>query len=451
MAKFIVAFALLALATTAHASTVVDLISGNSQLTTFAGLLKLSGLDNTLEGSGPFTVFAPNNDAFSTIPAYRIAFLKDPANLAELQGLIKYTVATGSLKVSALFNGEKLPTLQGSDLYAAYIGNTTTVGLASGTCEKDVAFLGDEQAADNGMVQVIGTVMVPPGVFCPDTLFWVEQRGNSRIGYTGFDCRAHGTTVLTANQVKPVGVAVHSESQQVFWSDDENAKPYDSWLSTTDFTGSKVSVFLEEMYDPQGMEVDQKNAKLYYTEHQGARVQRCNLDGTDVETVLSTDPKAWFPADVAVDAEEELVFITIQSVPQVLEGKIAVMYTNGTGYRELLHGLVQNYGLCLDTHLKHLYYVQGGHGGSISCMAYGSTPCALGKNGIVKTGLNYPYMCTIDTLYTPYGGPTQVIFSETNVPGSVYVMDANGANMRAVNSQLNSPMGVTLGCNKRAN
>lgn len=109
-----------------------------------------------------------------------------------------------------------------------------------------------------------------------------------------------------------------------------NAKPYDSWLSKGQFDGSDVSVFVQKMYDPQGMDTDSKTQKLYYTEHQGSRVQRCNYDGSDVETVLSTDPTAWFPADVAVDADEELMFVTIQSVPQVLQGKVIAYFTNGT-------------------------------------------------------------------------------------------------------------------------
>ena len=48
---------------------------------------------------------------------------------------------------------------------------------------------------------------------------------------------------------------------------------------------------------------------------------------------------------------------------------------DGTGLTTLETGLIQNYGLCLDRYARHVYYIQGGHGGSISCKAYGSTPC----------------------------------------------------------------------------
>ncbi len=51
------------------------------------------------------------------------------------------------------------------------------------------------------------------------------------------------------------------------------------------------------------------------------------------------------------------------------------MNMDGTGLTVLKTGLIQNYGLCLDTYARHVYYIQGGNGGSISCHAYGSNPC----------------------------------------------------------------------------
>jgi hypothetical protein len=53
----------------------------------------------------------------------------------------------------------------------------------------------------------------------------------------------------------------------------------------------------------------------------------------------------------------------------------AVQNLDGSNFQTLETGLIQNYGLCLDRYAKHVYYIQGGNGGSISCKAYGSTPC----------------------------------------------------------------------------
>lgn len=108
------------------------------------------------------------------------------------------------------------------------------------------------------------------------------------------------------------------------------------------------------------------------------------------------------------------------------------MSLNGSNYEVLATGLAQNYGLCLDRVQKHVFYIQGGHGGSISCFAYGGVPCPGGKNGVILTGLNYPYMCAVDTIWTPYGGPTTVYYTEPNFPGGVYAFDDNALNQRQV-------------------
>lgn len=68
-------------------------------------------------------------------------------------------------------------------------------------------------------------------LICPDELFWVEQRGAGRVGFDGYNCRAKGSTTLRQNENKPVGLAIDSDEKVMFWSNDQNAKPFDSWLS----------------------------------------------------------------------------------------------------------------------------------------------------------------------------------------------------------------------------
>lgn len=155
------------------------------------------------------------------------------------------------------------------------------MGLVSATCDKNVQFIGNETVGSNGLLQVIDTVMLPPGAFrpphrpllllivyrfgydyliccvvaaliCPDQLFWVEQRGEGRVGFDGYDCRAKGSTTLSRNEEKPVGIAVDSSEQLIFWSNDQNAKPQDSWLTRVFFNGTGLSQFIQGMYDPQG-------------------------------------------------------------------------------------------------------------------------------------------------------------------------------------------------------
>lgn len=427
------------------AGTVVDAINGNPQLATLSSLISAADLTSALAGAGPFTIFAPTDDAFAAVPSYKTAFLKQ--NVPELQDVLKYHVVAESLSTSSLQLHEKITTMEGDDFFVEYITNTTTLGLVSETCEKDVRFVGDQVTASNGIVHVIDTVLMPSGVFCPDQVFFVEQRGESRVGYLGYDCRAKGTVTLTNNEEKPVGIAVDSNEKMVFWSNDQNAQPFDSWLTQESFDKDGKKVFLNDLFDPQGMDTDMGAKKLYFTEHQGYKVHRSNYDGTDVETLRVLDSTDEFPADVAVDEAEQLVFMAIQSKPQDLKGKLAVMSYNGSNYRVLEENLIQNYGLCVDKLAKHVYYIQGGHGGGIYCYPYGHTPCA-GTSGKIIDGLEYPYMCAVDNLWAPYGGPTTVLFSEANYPGQVYAMNADGTNMRTVNSELSAPMGIKLGCTR---
>jgi len=278
--------------------------------------------------------------------------------------------------------------------------------------------------------------------------FWAEQRGAGRVGFDGWDCRAKGSTLLSQAEEKPVGLAVDSDLQLVFWSNDMNAQPKDSWISASYFNSSGgVTQILTSLYYPQGMDTDKVNKKLYFTEHQGNTVKRANYDGSVVELIYQGRFNQDFPADVVVDPEVGLVFITIQSIPTILNGSLQVCNLDGTNLQTWETGLIQNYGLCLDKYAKHVYYIQGGNGGSISCRAYGSTPCntANGQNGPILTQLQYPYMCDIDNLFAPYGGPTQIVFSEPNVPGSIYSAYNNGSNVQLVVSDMNAPMGVKLG------
>ena len=68
---------------------------------------------------------------------------------------------------------------------------------------------------------------------------------------------------------------------------------------------------------------------------------------------------------------------------------------------------------------SHLYYIQGGHGGSISCLAYGEMPCA---REVFADILEYPYMCAVDNSFSKYGGPTTLVFSQANLPDKYIIL-----------------------------
>ena len=81
--------------------------------TTLVAAVKAAGLVDTLEGKGPFTVFAPTNTAFGKLPAGTVDTLVKPENKATLTKILTYHVVPGKLEASDLTDGKKLKTVQG--------------------------------------------------------------------------------------------------------------------------------------------------------------------------------------------------------------------------------------------------------------------------------------------------------------------------------------------------
>ena len=96
---------------------IVDNAVNAENVTTVVSLVKLAGLVDTLKSEGPFTVFAPNNDAFAKLPSETVASLQKPENIETLKKILTYHVVAGTytsadLKVMAQ-KGESLTTVQG--------------------------------------------------------------------------------------------------------------------------------------------------------------------------------------------------------------------------------------------------------------------------------------------------------------------------------------------------
>lgn len=128
--------------------------------TTLFTALRLSGLTEQASGKGPYTVFAPTNEAFDKLPAGTVDELLKPAAKAKLVKLLAGHVVKGSYTADALQDGQKLKTVTGGTLTVARQGNTLTITDGAGTTatinEADVQ-------ATNGVVHSIDTVLMPAG------------------------------------------------------------------------------------------------------------------------------------------------------------------------------------------------------------------------------------------------------------------------------------------------
>src|SRR5690242_11408859 len=95
---------------------IVAVASGDSNFKTLVAALKAAGLVETLQGKGPFTVFAPTNAAFGKLPAGTVDNLVKPENKATLTKILTYHVVAGKLDAADLTDGKKLKTVEGEEL-----------------------------------------------------------------------------------------------------------------------------------------------------------------------------------------------------------------------------------------------------------------------------------------------------------------------------------------------
>jgi uncharacterized surface protein with fasciclin (FAS1) repeats len=144
------AAASLVLSSAAFAQTIVDVAAGNSQFSTLVTAVKAAGLVETLSGKGPFTVFAPTNDAFAKLPAGTVeGLLKDPA---KLRAILTYHVLPGAVKAAEVKSG-MAKTANGASLSLKAEGGKVMVDNAQ--------VIAADVMASNGVIHAIDSVVLP--------------------------------------------------------------------------------------------------------------------------------------------------------------------------------------------------------------------------------------------------------------------------------------------------
>ena len=149
MKKFIIVGAIVLSGLSAQAKDIVDTAVAAGSFKTLATALQAAGLVDTLKGKGPFTVFAPTDDAFAKVPKADLeALLKDKAKLT---AVLTYHVVPGKTMAKDVKTG-KVKTVQGNELTIATAGGVTVDGAKVTTADV---------AASNGVIHVIDTVLIP--------------------------------------------------------------------------------------------------------------------------------------------------------------------------------------------------------------------------------------------------------------------------------------------------
>ncbi len=149
----------------AQNKTIVDIAVGSKDHTTLVAALKAAGLVETLQGRGPFTVFAPTNAAFDKLPKGTVEGLLKPDSKKALTGILTYHVVAGKLDaaavVKAITKGKgkaTLTTLNGGTLTATLKGSKVILTDAKGG--QSVVSVTDLMGS-NGVIHVIDTVLMP--------------------------------------------------------------------------------------------------------------------------------------------------------------------------------------------------------------------------------------------------------------------------------------------------
>lgn len=131
--------------------SIVDTAARTPQLSTLNRLIADAGLADTLRAAGPYTVFAPSDDAFKAVPAKTMAELA--ADKALLKSVLSYHLLPGKVSAAEVKNGNA-KTVQGANLALARAGTMVTV--------EDAVVTQPDVAASNGVVHVIDRVLMPP-------------------------------------------------------------------------------------------------------------------------------------------------------------------------------------------------------------------------------------------------------------------------------------------------
>jgi uncharacterized surface protein with fasciclin (FAS1) repeats len=147
----LLALTVLGCATTPAPSTIAETAARTPQLSTLSRLIGQAGLTDTLSSPGPFTVFAPSDEAFKAVPAKTLSELGNDKEL--LKSVLTYHVVPGKVLAADVKNANT-KTVNGANLALARAGTMVTV--------EDAVVLQADVVASNGVVHVIDRVLLPP-------------------------------------------------------------------------------------------------------------------------------------------------------------------------------------------------------------------------------------------------------------------------------------------------
>ncbi len=142
----------------AQEKDIVDIAASSGQFKTLVAAIQAAGLVDTLKSEGPFTVFAPTDEAFARLPKGTVESLLKPENKAKLVDLLTYHVVSGKVPASEAvkLDGKKATSVQGSGIPIKVSEGSVCVGT------QEAKVIKADIMASNGVIHVIDQVIMPP-------------------------------------------------------------------------------------------------------------------------------------------------------------------------------------------------------------------------------------------------------------------------------------------------
>ncbi|WP_295892222.1 fasciclin domain-containing protein [uncultured Vibrio sp.] len=132
---------------------IVDVAVENGSFNTLVAAVKAAGLVDTLKGDGPFTVFAPTDEAFAKLPEGTVESLLKPENKDQLIDILTYHVVAGKVMASDVVSLNSATTVEGKDVTIDVMGSNVKINNAQ--------VIAADVGASNGVIHVIDSVLIP--------------------------------------------------------------------------------------------------------------------------------------------------------------------------------------------------------------------------------------------------------------------------------------------------
>jgi uncharacterized surface protein with fasciclin (FAS1) repeats len=134
---------------------IVDTAIGAGSFNTLVAAVQAADLVDVLKGEGPFTVFAPTDEAFAKLPEGTVENLLKPENIETLKGILTYHVVAGKVLAADVVGLESATTVQGADIQIAVVDGSVMLNEGAKVTSTDIM-------TSNGVIHVIDAVILPP-------------------------------------------------------------------------------------------------------------------------------------------------------------------------------------------------------------------------------------------------------------------------------------------------